>query len=94
MYASLAFNSCLKELNLKEDWIPKEFERKSLDELRKFFDDLRSEKRETSLDLLKEWKDAPLLWSCYEGDEKSVKRFLEVGANPNAADEVYKLKFN
>jgi hypothetical protein len=74
------------------DCIPKEFKGKSLDEVRKFFDDLKSEK--ISLNLLKEWEDAPLLWSCQIGDEKCVKQFLEVGANPSAADEVYKLKFN
>ena len=75
-------------------YIPEEFKGKSLDEVRKFFDDLKSEKGETSLDLLKKWKEYPLIWSCQIGDEKCVKRFLEVGANPNAADEVYKLKFN
>jgi hypothetical protein len=94
MYSSLAFNSCLKELMMDDECIPKEFYGKSLDEVRKFFDDLKSEKRETSLDLLKKWKGAPLLWSCQIGDEKCVKRFLEVGANPSATDEVYKLKFN
>ena len=37
MYASLAFNSTLKELKIDNWFIPHEFKRKSLDEVRKTF---------------------------------------------------------
>ena len=39
LYASLAYNSSLKELKIDSQWIPLEFKGKSLDEVRKFFAD-------------------------------------------------------
>jgi len=82
LYASLEHNSQLQTLKID---VLSEFKNKSL---RRFFQDLKSTTKEDTLAALKKWGELPLFWSCRTGSVEMVKRFLEVGADPNARNKV------
>ena len=70
LYASLAYNSSLQKFKLNPEWIPLEFEGKSLDEVRAFFQDPVK-------------KNFLLCLSCQTGNLQEVSHWLEMGADPS-----------
>ncbi len=94
LYASLAHNSQLQTFVIDSIFIPNEFKNKSLEDVRNLFLDLKSTTKEDTLAALKKWRELPLFWSCRTGNVEMVKRFLEAGANPSAANKVEELNID